>query len=237
MDVHCQQIYFGGAADNGYARLLGPYREDKKACRRITLLEGPPLANELANLRDSFSITTLANFFRTQKLPALKSRVSFQPLSLDSPRTNYAAAAAFIAKQPPISTPQASSTAAKRRPLFGVMHHNRLGQRVDAPLPQYSREDFFDLKSRRLCNAFHLVGTCLHQEKYGMCNHDHDGKLSDKQLVALAAVARLSPCNMGFECTNSYCYSGHRCPRVDCQDSMCWFSDEMHGIDTKIVQS
>ncbi|EEU33462.1 uncharacterized protein NECHADRAFT_89465 [Fusarium vanettenii 77-13-4] len=198
VDVHCRQILFGGAPDNGYARLLGPYKEDKTACRRITLLEGPPFANELADLKDSFRTTaSFAKIFRSEKLPTMKRRVSFRLSAPGSPSTNYAAAAA--AKPPPASTPQASPTVPGRSLLFGVVHHNRLGQRVDAPLPQYSREDFFSLKSRKLCNAFHLLGACPYEDKYGICNHDHDGKLSDKQLLALAAIARQSPYQMGLD--------------------------------------
>ncbi|KAJ6113597.1 CCCH zinc finger DNA binding protein [Penicillium sp. IBT 18751x] len=37
-DIHCQHIIFCGSADNGYARVLGPYRGSS----RISLVEGPP---------------------------------------------------------------------------------------------------------------------------------------------------------------------------------------------------
>ncbi|KAI4636882.1 hypothetical protein J4E93_010898 [Alternaria ventricosa] len=53
-DMHCQQILFGGSADNGYARLLGPYNEDDAVRSRITLLEGPPFARELAAIKDRY---------------------------------------------------------------------------------------------------------------------------------------------------------------------------------------
>ncbi|KAI4619124.1 uncharacterized protein J4E87_007711 [Alternaria ethzedia] len=53
-DMHCHQILFGGSADNGYARLLGPYNEDDAVRSRITLLEGPPFARELAAIKDRY---------------------------------------------------------------------------------------------------------------------------------------------------------------------------------------
>ncbi|CAM1504877.1 Fc.00g024680.m01.CDS01 [Cosmosporella sp. VM-42] len=235
VDVHCQQIYFGGAPDNGYARLLGPYRDDKSACQRITLLEGPPFAKELADLKDSFRTTTLANIFRSQKLPATNGRVSNHPSRPGSPPANYAAAAAVAVAQPVSSAHRASLPIARRCSVLGAVHRNRHGQRVDALLPSYSREDYFNLKSRKLCNAFHLTGICPHEDTYWTCHHSHDGKLSDKQLIALAAVARQSPCSTGLECDDPNCYNSHRCPRGDCQEPNCRWGEEMHGIDTKIV--
>jgi hypothetical protein len=41
-DVQCRHIVFGGSADNGYARLLGPHVKPDK----VSLLNGPPFARE-----------------------------------------------------------------------------------------------------------------------------------------------------------------------------------------------
>ncbi|WKT53588.1 hypothetical protein QSH57_004150 [Fusarium oxysporum f. sp. vasinfectum] len=53
-DVHCRQIFFGASADSAYARLLGKYLQDEVVRRRICLIEGPPWAQELADLKDKF---------------------------------------------------------------------------------------------------------------------------------------------------------------------------------------
>ncbi|KAI4923545.1 hypothetical protein J4E85_008584 [Alternaria conjuncta] len=60
-DMHCHQILFGGSADNGYARLLGPYTEDDAVRSRITLLEGPPFARELAAIKDRYHTVSFDN--------------------------------------------------------------------------------------------------------------------------------------------------------------------------------
>ena len=66
--AHCQRILFGGSADNGYARLFGPlaYRDDAR--ERITLVEGPPFARELADLKGKFRTVSFEKVFRSEKL-------------------------------------------------------------------------------------------------------------------------------------------------------------------------
>lgn len=65
IDVHCLHILFCASADNGYARVLGPYRNTKD---QITLVEGPPFAREIKELTSSFSTTSFPEVFRAQKL-------------------------------------------------------------------------------------------------------------------------------------------------------------------------
>ncbi|MBE3047915.1 hypothetical protein IMZ48_36470, partial [Candidatus Bathyarchaeota archaeon] len=102
-DARCQRIYFGGSADNGYARLLGPYLETQGVRERVCLLEGPPFAQELADIKDRFGTASFNDVFRTQKLPTLLKRRVPSPATTPpiSPSTGYAAVASRLASDPP----------------------------------------------------------------------------------------------------------------------------------------
>ena len=233
-DIHCQQILFGGTADNGYARLLGPHTEDHAVRGRVTLLEGPPFARELADIKDKFRTVSFEEVFRSQKLVNNKRRVSFHTTPPATPKADYASAAA---KAPPALAPSSAAqrgSTAPRMPVPFDVFRNRLGQRVDAPL-EYSQVEFLILKNRKLCNSFHLLGKCPYKDATGKCQHDHKEKLSPRQMVALRAVARQSPCPSGLSCSDPDCYHGHRCTRDNCAVSACRFSSAMHGVDTNIV--
>ncbi|KAI6780452.1 uncharacterized protein J7T54_002848 [Emericellopsis cladophorae] len=121
-DVHCQQIFFGGSADAGYARLLEPIARDETIRRRITLLKGPPFVHELANIKDKFHVPTtpLRHIFRDEKLPDIKRRVSFRITPPTTPLANYAST---VAKPPPSTLPSSGSVSK------GVMR-NRQAQTV-----------------------------------------------------------------------------------------------------------
>ncbi|KAH7021582.1 uncharacterized protein B0I36DRAFT_394271 [Microdochium trichocladiopsis] len=174
-DIHCQQIIFGGTADDGYARLLGPHAEDDAVRGRVTLLEGPPFAYELAGIKDKYRPISLENVFRSQKL---------------------------VKEDPPLN---------------------------------YSHQDFLSLQSRKLCNSFQLLGKCPFLDTYGNCQHGHIEGLSPKQIAALRAVARQSPCKSGLSCSDPGCIYGHRCTRDNCALSTCRFSPGMHYVETTIV--
>jgi len=100
----------------------------------------------------------------------------------------------------------------------------------------YSQQDFIALKARKFCNSFHLLnGQCSYYESYGRCQHEHGEKLGPKQMAALRAVARQSPCPRGLGCSEVNCLAGHRCTREGCVVANCRFPAEMHGVDTKVV--
>lgn len=229
MDVHCCRIFFGGSADNGYARLLGGYLEDEAVRKRVTLLEGPAFEKELADIKDRFSVVSFPDVFRNQKLSNLKRRVSFHITPPPTPAIDYATAAA----KPPaaLSTAPKGSTTTKG-PV--IILRNKLGHRVDPPL-NCTMGEFMELKARKLCNSFHLLDKCRHQESYGNCQHEHGEKLNPRQLVALRAVARQSPCQNGLACDDPDCIAGHRCTRDNCFQATCRFPAQMHGVDTKVV--
>ncbi|KAH6856908.1 hypothetical protein B0I37DRAFT_368766 [Chaetomium sp. MPI-CAGE-AT-0009] len=226
-NIHCHQILFGGTSDNGYARLLGPYVEDDAVRRRVTLLEGPPFARELAEIKDKFRTARFDNVFRSQKLVNKRLRASTARPA--SPLVDYASAAAFAP-----STAAQWGSSPPRVLVPSVVLRNRKDERVDSPL-KYSHQDFLSLKGRKLCNGFHLLGKCHFQATYGECQHNHKDKLSPQQKAALRAVARQSPCQSGLSCSDPDCLYGHRCTRDNCVRSACRFPKGMHNVDTNIV--
>jgi hypothetical protein len=206
--MHCQQILFGGSADNGYARLLGPFTEDDAVRSRITLLEGPPFARELAVIQDKYRTVSFDKVFRSQMLVVNPKRiVTSLPTPPRTPSTDYAMAAAQIPSSLASSTPQGPATG--KQTATSTVLLNASNERVDSQL-NYTLKDFSAMKSRRLCNAFHLLGKCPYLDHFGNCQHDHVAKLGFKQLVALRAVARLTPCRNGRACRDRECLCGHR---------------------------
>lgn len=230
MNVHCQRIIFCASADNGYARVLGPHRGSE----RISLVRGPPFASEMKELAESFVSTSFEEVFMSAKLRTAR-KVS--PCSTNTvitpPRTptpNYASAA----KAAPLLQPSPTVVPAAMGPTKPGLSIcvNARGQRVDRHVRYSSRDNVDELKGRKLCNRFHLVGSCTYGDD---CTHKHGPSLSPRELIDLTHIARLSICPNGLFCREVNCTCGHRCPRENCSGYGCRFPDSMHGVDTNIV--
>ncbi|KAI9830817.1 MAG: hypothetical protein M1819_005342 [Sarea resinae] len=231
-NVHCQHIVFGASADNGYARELGPYSGDEKIRDRISLLEGPPFARELLELAQKFVTASCPTVFRSTKLLATRAPMSVTPPM--SPGPSYASTVALVARPGSSGpTPAAPITPQASNIHKGVVAHNSAGQRVDLPL-NFSSSLVAQLKTRKLCNAYHLRGFC----HFSSCTHQHGPQLNKKQLVSLRYIARLTPCAMGLDCDDEDCVCGHSCPQPLCHyGSSCRFPRQMHGVDRTPVTS
>ncbi|KAE8386463.1 hypothetical protein BDV23DRAFT_175440 [Aspergillus alliaceus] len=238
LDVHCQHILFCASADNGYARVLGPHRESD----RISLVEGPPFAREMKELVSHFTATSFPNVFRPTKI--LSRRISVSTITPPStPPQNYASAVKAAA---PLSqsmsdmnrrspSPPTSTRASNRSPVRRTLCKNAAGQRVDPPLRYSSKESVDALKQRKLCNPYHIAGSCPYGDN---CNHDHESRLRPQQVEDLRYIARLRVCPRGVWCTEESCICGHRCPRENCLGpgyNGCKFPKVMHGVDSTIV--
>ncbi|CRG83859.1 CCCH zinc finger DNA binding protein [Talaromyces islandicus] len=186
LDVHCLRVVFCASADNGYARVLGPYRDSK----RITLVKGPPFAHEMEELAADFETTSFESVFMSNKLKSRRVSFSTTNTCITPPRTptpNYASAAK---KSPPL---QSSSLTVNSTTPNGVnmrlpVFKNASGQRVDSPLRYSSKENVDQLKRRKLCNQFHLLESC----PFGnYCTHTHGSALSLQQLADLRFPASM----------------------------------------------
>ncbi|KAF7182600.1 hypothetical protein CNMCM7691_002171 [Aspergillus felis] len=187
IDVHCRRIIFCASADNSHARVLSAHRGSK----RISLVKGPPFAQEMEELAAGFETDSFENVFLSSKLKTTR-RVSFGAtnIAITPPRTpipNYASAAK--------ATPSTQSSslvvsapahgASKLRPSVCV---NSRGQRVDHPLQYSSKENVEALKRKKLCNRFHLLGSCLYGNN---CTHKHGPSLSATEITDLTYIARI----------------------------------------------
>lgn len=235
VNVQCQAVFFGGSADNGYARLLQPYVGDNSKNKRIVLIEGPPFAKELARLKDKFSVASFPDLFRTGKLPARRVSFSTTPPRTPTPGSNAVSYAATAAT--PIDFPAArindttkpgvpiSDPARRRYPLL----QNSRGQRLDAilnPLPSLLQVE----RGRKLCNMFHILGECY----YTKCSFMHGDRIDDKAIEARRLLARQAPCPFGLQCKDEKCLLGHQCPDKGlCARNVrgCRFSPEMHYVE------
>ncbi|KAM0550671.1 hypothetical protein ACHAPJ_008734 [Fusarium lateritium] len=221
-DVHCRQVFFGASADNGYARLLGPYAQDGLYNRRICLIEGPPFERELAELKPKFKTFSLDIFRKDPQLPNMNRRVPGP--------TNYASVARTT---PPPSAHASISSPSEERPANKILR-NRFGQRLDPQL-NYSDRDFKSLKNRKLCNRFYLLGKCTFKDASRECSYKHEDKLNEAQTNALRAVARLSLCPAGPSCNDKKCIMGHHCAQSNCSRTSCWFPKGLHDVDTQVL--
>jgi hypothetical protein len=229
-DLHCQRVVFCASADNGYARpdFLGRHR----GSRRISLVEGPPFASEMRQLAEDFETSTFERVFMSRKLkPARK--VSFgEATAITPPRTptpNYASAA----KTPPLPLSTALATAPTSHTPKGSLPiaFNAKGHRVDRPVRTSSKDTVNTLKRKKLCNPFHILGSC----PYNNCSHKHGLALSAQERLDLISIARLCVCFNGLSCEDPKCICGHRCPWDNCTGKDCRFPEDMHRVDTKIV--
>ncbi|WQF80702.1 hypothetical protein CDEST_05716 [Colletotrichum destructivum] len=239
-DVHCRHILFGASADSGYVRLLGSYLETEEVRKKVILIEGPPFAQELAEIRHRFRVASFNKVFRRQKLVNFKRKVSgYYVTPPPTPSSDYASAAAKPASSSaPVHMPRRSSASSNAASsVLGEIVRNKAGKRVDPPL-SYALQDFNMMKNRKLCNNFHLTGRCYHMETWGRCSHEHGQSPTHKELQALVALARHSYCHTGLDCNDPNCVFGHQCPREDCNGASCRykFPLELHNIDKKIVR-
>ena len=234
-NVQCRHIIFGGSPDNGYARLLGPHVDSKK----VSLLEGPPFAKELAELTTRYPVIDCVAVFRKTRLIAQRAEVDVAYVQSVAPAkpavaTNVTAASG---KRPQTNSKAKIVIATDWNAIsspngIGVIARNAAGHRVDTPV-QCSYADIKAMKMKKFCNAFHILGHC---SSGNGCSFKHGRKVSQKSVEALINVSRMSSCSSGLGCCVENCLLGHRCPKEPCRlGKLCYFPAAMHGVDTRIV--
>lgn len=135
--------------------------------------------------------------------------------------------------QPPFAGSSSGGTTLQGTPEEeGKIIRNKEGKRIDPHL-KIPDNVVVHVKGRRpkLCNNFHLRGTCT----YGnTCGYTH-GYLSGVDKIILQEIAREQPCRNGPTCSDPACYAGHRCLRRQKCGNACRFPKDMHFKDTKVV--
>ncbi|KAL3455899.1 hypothetical protein BJX64DRAFT_297149 [Aspergillus heterothallicus] len=216
-NLHCCQIVFCASTDNGYAHMLRQHQEST----RISLVEGPPFASEIKSVAAKLPTTRFQHIFMSAKLnPDTTSQdVSSKAPTFLTP-TNYAAAVRNISPRSPTGLVIQEPTTSTARATLAIS----------------GKESVNRLKTRKLCNRFHILGDCLSWE----CPHEHGPPLTSLDLTDLIYIARSTPCLDGLSCQDVDCIAGHRCALgIDCrydQLSCCKFDKSMHGVDKTIVR-
>jgi hypothetical protein len=234
LDIHCNHLLLGCSAKSECIRLLDPFVTHAAICRQITILEGPSFAQDLAPIKSNFHSVQFRNIFETQRLDDTGPMPSLLQSPPRTPLTSYVPLSTKASRSKAARSPSLVQNINFATPMTGKVLQNKQGQRVDMPL-NYSSKEFVELKSRKLCNSFYLLGKCPSEEGSGKCQHDHTAELSKKQMTALRAFARKLPCRAGVSCRDPNCISAHHCPRENCVREKCWFPSQMHGVDTKAV--
>jgi hypothetical protein len=227
VDIHCQRVIFCASADNGYARpdSLGRHRGSD----RISLVEGPPFANEMRQLAKGFATTTFDTVFMSKKLKPTR-KVSFGDTSSITPPTTPTPNYASAAKTPPAQSAAPATAPTTNTPIRSLaVCINAQGHRVDRPLRTSSKDTVNALKRRKLCNAFHILGSCPYSN-YSTCSHKHGPALSAQERVDLMSIARLCVCSSGLFCEDPKCIYGHRCPWENCNWKDCRFRRRCMGL-------
>ncbi|KAL9627193.1 MAG: hypothetical protein Q9164_007679, partial [Protoblastenia rupestris] len=182
-NAQCKHILFGGSADNGYTRLLGPYSGNESVTKRITLVEGPPFAGEMATLDEKFHSTSFPTVFRDTKIPTRRVSFSTTPPKSISPKPP--SWAATVQSKPAQANNLPARQTTPTPPSVSVpIPRNSKGQRVDPPI-KASQTMVAIMKQKKLCNNWYLTAYC----PYNDCKHGHNEKLNEKQIAALRLVA------------------------------------------------
>lgn len=225
---------------------------------KITLIESSPFGREIQWLTNKFQVTRFDKVFRTTKIvterassnqdvPRRQSELVPRQL-VDSPPTTYATRVATA------TAPAAPYSNSANGTIPGIAAHteqqalagskssrsilqNAKGERVDKNISGINQDLVTRLKTRKLCNKYHLTNNC---EYGGDCTHDHKSKLNPIELNHLRYVARFSACTWGLGCEDPNCCSGHRCQGGRAckwwKDGNCKFSDDMHKVDMAAVR-
>lgn len=237
-NTHCKHIMFAGSGDSSYAGFLRQYTLTTQVCSRIVLVESVPFASKFIELADKFEKTEFKVLFRDTKIdirrPSFRDEGPGRPQR--SPPPSYASTVKQVGQSQSEednffkdTTSPTASERGERRKIF----LNKDGHRVDRDV-RPDKGLVTSLKPRKLCNR-HFLTRC----NYVSCMHSHEGTLTPAQTEALRYIARLSPCQT-LHCDDPDCVAGHRCmagSKCDRRGSNCWFSEEMHNVDTTIVRS
>ncbi|KAL3448156.1 hypothetical protein BJX65DRAFT_295352 [Aspergillus insuetus] len=139
------------------------------------------------------------------------------------------------------TTPRESEFYSKNLPYMNVksldfIPVNKDGERIDTYVPPPSPEVWEGYvqrsKVRKLCNNYHLGGSCGND----ICEFDHSPVDSDS-LNVMKYILRQHVCSKGTKCRALNCYVGHHCQKGGCRGSKpCRFGWRGHTLDLTVSQ-
>jgi hypothetical protein len=120
--------------------------------------------------------------------------------------------------------------------MEGRIPVNKDGERIDTFLPKPTSDAWGLYKERankhKLCNAFHLGGSCPNIP----CGFDHN-PLDPSAKYVMKYILRDYSCPRGSKCRSAKCYYGHICQRDGCYGGKpCKFKLQFHTVDPNVVE-
>lgn len=112
---------------------------------------------------------------------------------------------------------------------------NKDGERIDTycPSPPQEAWDLYQrrLKQHKLCNKYHLGGSCPDPT----CQFDHS-PVERPALDVMKYILRQHPCSQGSRCRSLKCYTGHHCQKEGCKGKSCRFNRHAHTLDITVAE-
>lgn len=233
-DIHCKHIVLGCCHDNGYVVILDPYKHNRLAASRITLLQGPRCGREYATA--PFETLKLNELFREIALPANNAVQKRRSKGSTSKNPGKSAKPHGNGNHGLLDKPTTFSRAIYPKDIY----LNKDDERVDKSFPEPSPGAWANVNRRskqKLCMEYTLRGYCDNKQ----CAFAHVPDLPLDEVYALAKRARLLPCKIGSACRLLNCFYGHECPggEICTKVSKCYFTKiqgkDNHGKDNTAV--
>jgi hypothetical protein len=226
-NYNCKHIVLGVSHDAGYAPFLDEVLRDESITRRVTILEGSPIVPELSTT--GVRVISFNDIFRCEKL------VDRAPTSSPAPPSTWAGVTSLSACLPSVPLPLSAKD--NNVPVRPKVTWNPGPRGLDEPivvnaviLEKIKRRT----STNKLCNNHYLRGPCAKGDE---CCFEHNYKVTEEELKAIAYLTRLNPCLNGQDCEQEYCIYGHHCPSTVngvCAQFGCRFSKEEHPPNTII---
>ncbi|KAL3960166.1 hypothetical protein ACCO45_005283 [Purpureocillium lilacinum] len=259
---NCKHILLGISHDPSYAPFVSEILEDETTRECITVIEGVPVAHELASTE--VKVMDLGkNLFRCET----PNGSAYSAWANGGPRTASPATSVGSSNLTPGSSimsyanvtssgspPPQINVAIAPRPFSAVTRPKVQYQQIPPQQPDWnpgargldepitvSVTALENIKKRKdhdkLCNNHFLRGPCT---KGDSCMFVHNYKPTADEINAIAVLARQNPCTSGQDCELKDCIYGHHCPSMKdgvCCHPFCKFAEDAHPPGTKYRNS
>ena len=253
-NTHCKHIVLGCSNDHGYIPMLDPYKNDKRARGRITLLRAGKVAQGYHELpfattcfvgdRDLLKSSSTLNILTDSGNTSPRGSITRQPTPPTSPTDMKSSKVQLSGglMSPRSPSDETRNQVQQQRYIYPrPIAVNKKMERVDQDLPPVSLTDSRALADRlknarvKPCHEFNLSGRCSIID----CQYDHQRLLPPAECAAYARKTRTKSCRTGSKCSNEGCMYGHMC-QLDGK-GFCRYGDichfkMFHGMDTTVFK-
>jgi hypothetical protein len=237
-NVHCQQIYFAGCHDSGYASMLTSNANQKGKITLLRHTEFHPQFQELGFGVEAFDEVFLSG----QQVAGLAvyARANSHTRAPSKYRSGIGGEnAPHGADNGRFQGQHVRDRLQKEDIPEGMIPVNVHNQRLDPPLPKPSKAQLARwngiYQNEGLCVEFHLHGRC----GYARCKFKHQSTTEEAKYL-LEYTSRSRPCPARRNCRYLRCTRGHVCQKQECEynggTQSCKLPKGAHGGDLKVHQ-